>query len=124
MDAGIKVGIITGRTSGALEHRCKNLGIQLLFDGITDKSEALDTICRQTGIPVKKIAFAGDDLIDLPVMKRVGISFSVSDAAAEVKAHADHVTDGKGGHGAVREMCETILKSKGLWDTILKSYLS
>ncbi len=124
MDAGIKVGIITGRTSGALEHRCKNLGIQLLFDGITDKSEALDTICSQTGIHVKKIAFAGDDLIDLPVMKRVGISFSVSDAAPEVKAHADHVTKRQGGHGAVREICETILKSKGVWDTILSRYLS
>lgn len=124
MDAGIKVGIITGRTSGALKHRCKNLGIQLLFDGITDKSDALDTICHQTGIQPKKMAFAGDDLIDLPVMKRVGISFCVSDAADEVQTHADHITDRKGGYGAVREICETILKSKGLWDTILKNYLT
>ena len=124
MDAGISVGIITGRKSGALEHRCKNLGIQLVFDGITDKSKALDTICRQTGIDIKKIAFAGDDLVDLPVMKRVGISFSVSDAAVEVKAHADFVTDRKGGQGAVREMCEILLKSKGLWDTILDKFLS
>jgi 3-deoxy-D-manno-octulosonate 8-phosphate phosphatase (KDO 8-P phosphatase) len=124
MDAGIDVGIITGRKSKALEYRCENLGIILLFDGIKDKSKALDTIISKTGIPAKKIAFAGDDLIDLPVMKKVGVSFCVSDASRDVQNHSDIVTNQKGGKGAVREICESILKAKGLWDIILKKYLS
>ena len=124
MDAGIGVGIITARKSKALEYRCKNLGITLLFSGIQNKSSALDTITAQTGITAEKIAFVGDDLIDLPVMKRVGVSFCVADAAQDVKDHSDSITHQKGGHGAVREICERILKAKGLWDKILGKYLS
>ncbi|RLB99007.1 MAG: phenylphosphate carboxylase subunit delta [Deltaproteobacteria bacterium] len=124
MDSGIKVGIITGRKSNALKHRCQNLDITLLFDGVGDKLKALDSITSQTGIALKKMAFAGDDLIDLPVMKKVGISFSVCDASSDVKNHSDIVTRQKGGHGAVREICETILKAKGLWDNILNKYLT
>ncbi len=124
MDAGIDVGIITGRKSKALEYRCKNLGITLLFDGIKDKSKAFDSIISQTGIPAENIAFAGDDLIDLPVMKRVGISFCVYDASIDVQNHCDIITSLKGGQGAVREICENILKAKGLWGNILNKYLS
>ena len=124
MDSGIGVGIITGRKSKALEYRCENLGITLLFDNIKNKSNALDKIISQTGITPEKIAFAGDDLIDLPVMKRVGVSFCVSDAYQDVKNHSDIITNQKGGHGAVREICESILKAKGLWDVILDKYLS
>ncbi|MBU1343044.1 MAG: HAD-IIIA family hydrolase [Proteobacteria bacterium] len=124
MDSGIGVGIITGRKSKALEYRCKNLGITLLFDNIKDKSKTLDTITAQTGITVDKIAFVGDDLIDLPAMKRVGVSFCVSDACREVKDHSDIITSQKGGQGAVREICDSILKAKGLWDAILDKYLS
>ena len=124
MDSGIGVGIITGRKSKALEYRCKNLGITLLFDGIKDKLKALDKITSQTGIAYKNIAFAGDDLIDLPVMQRVGVSFCVSDASLDVKNHSDIITNQKGGQAAVREICETILKAKGLWDNILNIYLS
>lgn len=124
MDSGIAVGIVTGRKSKALEHRCKNLGVTLLFDGIKDKSTALDHIILQTGVAAEKIAFVGDDLIDLPVMKRVGVSFCVSDACDDVKAHSDIITTQRGGKGAVREICENILKSKGLWDAILDKYLS
>jgi 3-deoxy-D-manno-octulosonate 8-phosphate phosphatase (KDO 8-P phosphatase) len=124
MDSGIGVGIITGRTSGALLHRCKNLGIDLLFDGISDKSKALETITAKTGIDPDKIGFVGDDLIDLPVLTRVGVSFCVSDACADVKDHCDIITRKKGGHGAVREISESILKAKGLWDDILSKYLS
>jgi len=124
MDSGVGVGIITGRKSKALEYRCKNLGIGLLFDGIKDKSKVLDKITLQTGIATRNIAFVGDDLIDLPVMKRVGFSFCVSDASCDVKNHSDIITSQKGGHGAVREICESILKAKGLWDSILNKYLS
>lgn len=124
MDSGIGVGIITGRKSNALKYRCENLGITLLFDGIKDKLKALDTIILQTGTAAEKIAFAGDDLIDLPVIKKVGFSFCVPDAPKEVKDHSDCVTLLKGGRGAVREICESILKAKGLWDAILNRYIS
>lgn len=124
MDSGIGVGIITGRKSKALGLRCDNLGITLLFDGIKDKAKALDKIISQTGIMPEQIAFAGDDLMDFPVMKRVGVSFCVSDACQEVKDHSDIITNQKGGHGAVREICESILKAKDLWNAILNKYLS
>ena len=81
-------------------------------------------MAAQTGIPLEKIAFVGDDLIDLPVMKRVGLCFCVSDASEDVKVHCDLVTAQKGGRGAVREICEHILKAKGLWKAILAQYLS
>ena len=123
MDAGIQVGIVTGRTSGALRHRCENLGLDLLFDGIKDKSKSIETISQQMGIAPEKMAFMGDDLIDLPAMTRVGFSVAVADAVPEVRQQADFITRAKGGQGAVREFCELILKSNGLWDKILESYL-
>ncbi len=124
MNAGIGVGIITGLSSKALEHRCNKLGITLLFAGIKNKSKVLDSIITQTGINLDNIAFVGDDLIDLPVIQRVGISFSVADACDDVKKRCDIITKKKGGHGAVREVCENILKAKGVWRDILNKYLS
>lgn len=124
MDNNIKVGIVTGRTSKALAHRCQNLKIDLVFDGIRDKAAALDRIMELTGIGAGDIAFVGDDLIDLPAMIRTGICFSVPDAPREVKSHATMVTVARGGHGAVREICEAILKAHGVWDKILNKYLS
>jgi len=124
MDNNIKVGIVTGRTSKALTHRCQNLGIDLIFDGIRDKAAALDRIIELTGIAARDIAFVGDDLIDLPAMIRTGICFSVPDAPQEVKSRATMVTSARGGHGAVREICETILKAQGVWDKIMNKYLS
>ena len=124
MDAGIDVGIITGRKSQALLHRCRDLGIRLIFDGIKDKSAALDKIIQKTGIDPRHMAFVGDDLIDLPVMTRVGVSVCVLDAAEDIKSYADFVTQKKGGNGAVREICEKILKAKGVWEIVLDTYLS
>ncbi len=124
MNSGIKVGIITGRKSQALKLRCKNLGISLLFDGIKDKSKAIDKIAQDTEFEFEDMAFVGDDLIDLPAIKKVGISFCVQDASQDVKKHSDVVTNQNGGNGAVREICEMILKAKGEWESILNSYLS
>ncbi len=123
MDAGIKVGIVTGRTSKALTHRCRNLGIDLIFDGIKDKSLALDQIVSQTGIPAYHIGFAGDDLIDLPAMSRAGVCFAVADAVEEVRNRADYICRLPGGRGAVREICEAILKACGKWETIVSGFL-
>jgi len=122
MDFGIKVGIITGRDSKALSHRCQNLGISLLFQGVKNKTETLKQILEKTGIPASRTSFVGDDLPDLPVMKRVGFPIAVSDAHEALRPIAAMVTSAKGGDGAVREICEAILKAKGLWDKAVKRF--
>ena len=124
MGAGVQVGIVTARTSRALMHRCKNLGLELVFDGIKDKAIAIDHIVNQTGIPAGNIGFVGDDLIDLPAMVRTGFSFAVADAVQEVRDQAGFVTQAPGGQGAVREISEMILKSRGDWDAIISGFLS
>ncbi|MCG8620362.1 MAG: HAD-IIIA family hydrolase [Desulfobacterales bacterium] len=124
MDAGIDVGIVTARTSGALRHRCDNLKISLVFDGIKDKAEAFDAILRKTGLSAGQVGYVGDDLIDLPAMTRAGVAFTVADASADVKAHADITAILPGGRGAVREISEAILKAQGLWEKTLAGFLS
>jgi 3-deoxy-D-manno-octulosonate 8-phosphate phosphatase (KDO 8-P phosphatase) len=87
-EAGIKVGVVTGRSSMALKHRCKNLGIEHIFDGITDKAALLNRISDQTGVSAERMAYVGDDLPDLPIMTRVGVSIAVSDACDIVRQNA------------------------------------
>ena len=118
-EAGLKVGIITGRKGNALHHRCVNLGIDLIFDGIRRKDKALDTISTTTGIGPQEIAFIGDDLPDLPVMRRVGLAVAVADAHEIIRQQAHIVTQACGGRGAIREICETILKAQGLWQDLV-----
>ena len=122
MDAGLQVGIVTGRRSEALMHRCRNLGITLVFDGIRNKAAALEEICRATGCPADQVAFIGDDLPDIPIMTRVGYAVAVADAHEVVMRHADMVTRAPGGQGAVREFCELLLNARGLWEDILSRY--
>jgi 3-deoxy-D-manno-octulosonate 8-phosphate phosphatase (KDO 8-P phosphatase) len=122
-EAGIKVGVVTGRSEMALKHRCKNLGIEHIFDGITDKAALLTRISDQTGVSAERMAYVGDDLPDLPIMTRVGVSIAVSDACDIVRQNAAMVTMSKGGRGAVREICETILKALGLWEQALKRFI-
>jgi len=122
MDSGIQVGIVTGRVSSSLKHRCKNLGITTIFDGIHDKAEALEKIMNQTGVNAEEIAFVGDDLPDIPIMKRVGLSVAVADAHENVRENADMLTSAKGGRGAVREICEALLKAGGKWEEIVNTY--
>ena len=118
MSAGIKVGIVTGRSSQALRHRCDNLGIDLLFDGVGDKAQMLEEIVAQTGIDTEQTAFVGDDLPDLPIMKTAGLSIAVADAHEIVRQKADWTTLAQGGQGAVREVCEALLTAKGIWEEI------
>lgn len=120
--AGIAVGIVTGRRSEALVHRCRDLGIDLLFDGVADKASVLETTLVRTGLLAQEIAFVGDDLPDLPLMKRVGVAIAVADAHEKVRERALLVTRAAGGHGAVREICEQILKSQGLWETAVSRF--
>ncbi len=123
MDAGIKVGIITGRRSGALTARCENLGIDLVYDGIKDKVAVLADIVKENGMAYNEIGFVGDDLPDIGIMNRVGCSFSVNNACAETRDAAAYVADLDGGKGAVREISEFILKTKGLWDQVTRKFL-
>jgi len=118
MSAGIKVGIVTGRSSQALRHRCDNLGIDLLFDGVGDKAQMLEEIVAQTGIDTEQTAFVGDDLPDLPIMKTAGLSIAVADAHEIVRQKADWTTLAQGGQGAVREVCEALLTARGVWEEI------
>jgi len=122
IQAGIKVGIVTGRSSEALRHRCDNLGIAYLFDGIADKAGVFEKITAQTGIGPDKAAFVGDDLPDLPIMKRAGLSIAVANAHERVRQKADWTTRARGGHGAVREVCEALLSAQGLWEEIVERY--
>ena len=124
MQAGIQVGIITGRKSKALQHRCKNLGIDLLFENIHDKASVLNQIATRTGVGLEETAFVGDDMLDLALFGKVHVAIAVADAHPCVLERADIITRARGGEGAVREVCDAILKAKGLWDDILARYAS
>ncbi|MBF0204867.1 MAG: HAD-IIIA family hydrolase [Desulfamplus sp.] len=125
MNSGVKVGIITGRSAGgALTQRCRNLGIDIVFHGIKDKTAALKKIVEEQVIDIPEVAFVGDDLPDVSVMKQCGFSFAVVNSSPEVIRHADYTTANRGGDGAVREICEAILKAKGLWEGILDRFIS
>jgi len=106
----IEVGIITGRTSQLLAKRAADLGITLLYQGREDKHIVLADIVRDTGIPLQAIAYAGDDFPDLPVMRQVGVAFSVPAGHPDVRTTAHAVTTAQGGVGAVREMADFILR--------------
>lgn len=117
--AGIKVGIVTGRQSNALHHRCRDLGIQHIYEDVSQKGRLLDRIIEQTAVGADRAAFVGDDIPDLGLMRRVGLSIAVADAHELVKKHADWITSAAGGRGAVREVCEALLKAKGLWEKMV-----
>lgn len=120
-EAGLQVGIVTGRTGSALRHRCDNLGIKLIFDGVRDKSQALAQATARTGIAPEAIAFIGDDLPDLAIMKQVGVAVAVADAHEMVRDAAHLTTRTSGGRGAVREFCEVLLKAQGHWEQLVKT---
>jgi len=122
MAADIKVGIVTGRKSPALDHRCRDLGIRYLFGGIQNKSKILEKITEQTGVAPEHTAFIGDDLPDLSLMRRVGLSIAVADAHKSVLENADWTTTAAGGNGAVREVCEALLKAQGKWKKLIDQF--
>jgi 3-deoxy-D-manno-octulosonate 8-phosphate phosphatase (KDO 8-P phosphatase) len=120
--AGIKLAVITVRESEAVFRRCNELNVDYLFQGIDDKWSILQRIMNEVGIDPEEIAYIGDDLVDIPVMEKVGFPVAVGDAVQEVKEVAKHVTQKKGGNGAVRETVEYILKGMGLWEKTLRDY--
>lgn len=111
-DSGVALAIITSRSSRALEARARNLGIDLLFQGAADKAAAFEELLGRCGVGAQACAYAGDDLVDLPVLQRCGLAFAVPDAPALVRRHAHYVTRARGGQGAAREICELILHAR------------
>jgi len=117
--AGLRTGVITGRESAALRRRARELDIEFVYEKQPTKVGAFEEILKKTGVPESAVAYLGDDLPDLPLMRRVGLAAAVGDAALEVKLAAHYVTKAIGGKGAARELVELILKSKGIWEEMI-----
>ncbi|MEE9605213.1 MAG: HAD-IIIA family hydrolase [Candidatus Scalindua sp.] len=120
--AGIKTAIVSGRESKAVAHRAKELGIEDVYQGIHNKIEAYEKILKKHKIKDNEICYIGDDLIDLPILRRVGFSVAVPNAVLEIKKSVSYVTSAPGGYGAIREVAEKILKSQGKWDMVVSRY--
>ena len=116
---GVEVAIITSKKSGSVRHRAEELKIKRFHEGIRKTTEPYEQIPAEMGITDAQVAYVGDDLVDLAMMKRVGLPIAVADAVDEVREAAAYVTRARGGHGAVREAAEMILKAQGKWDAIL-----
>ncbi|MGH7410134.1 MAG: KdsC family phosphatase [Candidatus Methylomirabilis sp.] len=114
--AGLVTAILTGRASGAVARRAKELGIPEIHQGISNKLKTYETLLRRHGVSDEGVAYVGDDLNDLPLLVRVGLSAAPADAAPEVKAAVAYVTASGGGRGAVREVIDLILKAQGRWE--------
>ncbi|MGB9735119.1 MAG: KdsC family phosphatase [bacterium] len=112
-ESGVKIGIITAKNSRIIEVRAKDLGIDELYQNIPDKLNAYEEIKLKYKLTDEEIAYIGDDIPDLGVLKRVGLSIAVNDAIDEVKKVADYVTEKKGGNGAVREVTDLIIEARG-----------
>lgn len=120
---GLKSGVISGRLSGALERRARGLGMTYLKLGFEDKAQVFADVIVEAGVAEQEVAYVGDDLNDIPLMRRAGLAVAVADASEETKAYAHYVTRLNGGNGAVREVCELILKSQGLWADLIAKYV-
>ena len=121
--AGLKIAFLSGRESSPTKHRAQQLEVDYVFQNCFDKLDAVKKFLEQTGLPAEKVAYVGDDLPDLPVIRYVGFGAAVANAVDEVRQCADYVTSSSGGSGAVREVIELILKSSGKWQNLLKKYL-
>lgn len=119
---GLEVAFVSGRRSDAAYHRARELGVNRFFEGIRDKAAVLDELLAALKLTPEEVAAVADDLVDLPVLSRVGLAVAVADAVPEVKAAAHWLTTLPGGRGAVREVCDLILKARGLWDELVRPW--
>lgn len=121
--SGVEIGIITARTSKVVEHRMHSLDIKHVYQGCLDKSEAFDDLVSRLGLNHAQVAYVGDDVIDLPVMRKAGLAIAVQDAHPLAKRHAHWQTPHNGGRGAARDVCELIMEAQGTlqsqWDRFL-----
>lgn len=110
--AGIEVAVISGRSSGAVDRRMTELGVEHVMQGCRDKVGAFKDLIANLGIPAEACAFVGDDIPDLPLLSAVGYSIAVANAVSEVREACDHTTRARGGFGAVREVCDIVLAAR------------
>ncbi|CAB5497934.1 3-deoxy-D-manno-octulosonate 8-phosphate phosphatase (EC [Bathymodiolus thermophilus thioautotrophic gill symbiont] len=122
-DNGVEVAVITARDSKTVAYRMKNLGIAHFYQGQSDKVVAFSDLLQKLNLSADEVAYVGDDVIDLPVMTKVGFAIAVANAHDTVKQYANLITEKSGGHGAVREVCDFILKAQGKFDDAMKLYL-
>lgn len=121
--AGVEVGILSGRFSPVVKHRLNELGIDLLYQGELAKLPAFEKILKERALREEEVAYAGDDWLDIPILKRVGLAIGVPNAWPPVNNYVHYVTKKEGGKGAVREICDLILTGKGLWEKFLQEYI-
>ena len=122
-ESGCRIAIISARSSQVLERRMKSLGIEDLFQGEEDKGECLQGLMRRHSLRPAQVCYVGDDVVDLPALRHAGLKIAVADAAADVLSRVDWVTGRPGGAGAVREVCECLLRATGRHDAALRKYL-
>ena len=120
--AGIEVGLITGRTSDVVRIRAEELGISIVRQGAFDKVSAWREILEEKRLSPEECAYVGDDIVDIPLLRQVGFAAAVSDAEEYVLSEADFVSSRRGGHGAVREIVEFVLRSCGAWESVSGKY--
>jgi 3-deoxy-D-manno-octulosonate 8-phosphate phosphatase (KDO 8-P phosphatase) len=121
--AGFKVTIVTAKKSKIVKMRAQEIQADSLYQNCTDKIKAFNEILEEFSLSPHHVCFVGDDLVDIPVLKKAGLAICVPNAVAEVKDHAHLITGNQGGRGAVREVCEFLLKFQGKWDNVTKNYL-
>ncbi len=122
--SGVKVAIISARSSAIVARRAADLGIAVLKQGIHDKRAAFEQTCSELQLSAEECGFMGDDVIDLPVMTRVGFAASVPNGHPEVRARAHFVSEARGGAGAAREVCDFLLRAQGNYEAALAPYLT
>ena len=120
--AGIEVGLLTGRSSRVVTHRARDLGIRMVYQKVFNKVDVYQKIKQSKRLTDLEVAYVGDDIVDLPVLRRVGLSIAVRDAWEGLKNKVDYVTERKGGRGAVREVVEMLLHAQGKWGEVTKNY--
>ena len=119
---GFQTGVITGRESPAVQVRAKQVGMTYVYQGHIEKLPILNEIIQRSGFSFEQIAYVGDDLTDVPLLRRAGLAFAPANARPDVKRCAHHVTAAAGGDGALREIAEILLQAQGHWDGLLNKY--
>lgn len=121
--AGLKVILLTGRKSNVVNRRAEELKITEIYQGVYNKIEVFQKILSNNRVSNEEVAYIGDDLVDLPILREVGFSAAVADAVDEVKKDVDYITKAQGGRGAVREVIELLLKVQSKWEEVVKRYM-
>lgn len=122
--AGLRVGLLSARTSATTVHRASQLGVTLIQQGVSNKADSYHQILESEGVSDADVSYMGDDIVDLAVLQRVGLSSAPADAVAEVRARVDWVSSRPGGGGAVRELIEMVLRAQDRWAAIVEQHLT